>query len=364
MADATSRHLRTPRQEPARSAVPPRAAADRDWRQGLHAAWHRPYTIGRRAWDAVMGDDITTNASSFAYHTLFAIPPLIILSVTIAALINRVTAVDVTGNLRELIRDHAPGETRQLLNAMVADAIARVGSGGASLGIVVTTLVALRSGSNAAGALIRAFNRAYEVEETRPFIQRTRLKLLLTLLGTLSLNLAFALIVFGHRIGEKAAAVFGFGATFDRVWRVLRWPTAVAAIALLLAVLYYVGPNVELSFRWISPGSALATTLWVATGAAFGVYLRLAHPGTAYGAVGSVVVLLFFLYVTGFIFLLGAKLNAALGKRYDPLIIEDLATGATAKPGARASARRRFRRWLAGGAVRRPPQETTGAAPR
>jgi membrane protein len=308
-----------------------------------------------------MGDEITTHASSFAYHTIFAIPALIILSVTMAALINRVTTVDVTGTFRELIRDHAPGETKDLLNTMVDHAIARVGSGGASLGVVVTALIALRSGSNAAGVLIQGFNRAYEVEETRPFVQRTRLKLLLTLLGTFSVNVAFALIVFGHRIGEKVAAVFGFGATFDRTWAVLRWPTAVAAIALLLSVLYYVGPNVDLSFRWISPGSALATALWVATGAAFGVYLQFAQPGTAYGAVGSVVVLLFFLYVTGFVFLLGAKLNAALGKRFDPLVIEDLATGPTAKSRTRASARRRLRRWLGGGAVRRRVQETAGA---
>jgi membrane protein len=319
----------------------------------LQLVWQRGYRPSRRLWDTIMGDDITTSSSSFAYHAMFAIPALLILSVAIAAFINQATSIDVTGTLRELIHDHAPVETRELLNTLVDNAIARVGSGGASLGIAITTVVALWSGSSAVATLLNAFNRAYGVVETRPFVQRTRLKLVLTLLGTLTVNAAFVLIVFGHRIGEHLADELGLGARFDYLWGVLRVPAAVFLIALLLAVLYYLGPNVELSFRWISPGSVLATILWLLASAAFGTYLRVIQPGSAYGALGGVVVLLFFLYVTGFIFLLGAKLNAEIGKRFDPLTIEDLATGGSARARARASARRRLRRWLAGSAVRR-----------
>lgn len=317
--------------------------------------WDHTYRPGRRLWDTVMGDDIGTSASSFAYHTMFAIPPLVLLSIAIAALINRATSIDVTGAFRQLIHDHAPPETRQLLNELVDRAIERVSSGGASAGIAITTVLALWSGSSAVATLIKAFNNAYGVLESRPFVKRVRLKLLLTLLGTITVNAAFALIVFGHRIGEQLADSWGLGGRFDHFWGVLRVPAAVVLIALLLAVLYYLGPNVEISFRWISPGSLLATALWAGASTLFGRYLQLSDPGSAYGALGSMVVLLYFLYVTGFIFLLGAKLNAELGKRFDPLTIEDLATSGSARARIRASARRRFRRWLAGGAVRRRP---------
>lgn len=316
--------------------------------------WLRPYFRARRVYDEVMKDEITTSASSFAYHTIFAIPPLIILMVTIAALVSRVTSVDVTTALRMLIRDHAPGGTEQPLGALVDSAIVRVGGGAASLGVAVTTVLALWSGSNAVGSLIRAFNRAYGVAENRPFVQRTRLKLVLTLLGTISVNLAFALVVFGHRIGSGIADWLGLGARFERAWALLRWPTAVLSMVLLLAVLYYVGPNVELSFRWISPGSALATALWLGAVTLFSLYLRFSNPGSAYGAFASIVVLLFFLYVTGIIFLLGAKVNAEIAKRFDPIAMEDLAMGDKTHSRARASARRRFRRWLAGSATRHP----------
>jgi membrane protein len=299
-----------------------------------------------------MGDDLMTSASSFAYHMIFAIPPLMILTVTIAALVNRLTSLDVTTMLQRQIEDHAPPATRQLLRAVVDQALVRVSSGGASLGVAATALLALWSGASALGSLIRAFNRAYGVEETRSFVQRTRLKLILTLVFTLSINLAFAAIVFGHRIGAKVANVFDLSARFERLWNLLTWPTAVVAVALLLALLYYAGPNVDLSFRWISPGSITATTLWLAGAALFGWYLDVANPGSAYGALGSVVVLLFFLDVTGVIFLLGAKLNAEIGKRFDPLTIDDLATTTKTKPGVRTSARRRLRTWLSKGAPR------------
>ena len=101
------------------------------------------------------------------------------------------------------------------------------------------------------------------------------------------------------------------------VWNLLRWPVAIAALALVLAVLYGVGPNVKRPFRWMSPGAILATLLWLVAAAGFGIYLRFANPGSAYGVVGAVLVLLFFLYLTGIVFLLGAELDALLSTRQE-----------------------------------------------
>lgn len=330
-----------------------------------HSGFHRGkrgFNKARAAWDSVMRDETGTSASSFAYHMIFAIPPLLILTVTIAALITRVTSVDVTSTLQGMIQDHAPEATKKLLSSVVDQAMVRVSSGGASAGVVITTVLALWSGSAAVGALIRAFNLAYGVAETRAFVQRTRLKLILTLLVTISINLAFAAVVFGHRIGEQVADHFDFGGRFNRLWNLLLWPTAALAMALLLATLYYAGPNVDLSFRWISPGSALATACWLGAATLFGWYLRFSNPGSAYGALGSVVVLLFFLDLTGWIFLLGAKVNAEVGKRFDPLTISDLALTAPAEPGVRASAQLRLRRWLSKGAPRPPKVDRRPAA--
>ncbi len=296
-------------------------------------------TLGKNLFAEVKEDKITTLAAAFAYHTVFAIPALLILTVTIAALVNQATEIRVAEQVRDVIRDHAPANTKDLLNSIVDNAIAKVGGGGASLGTLLTALLALWSGSNAVGALIDSFNRAYDVEESRPFLKKKLLTLGLTLLLALFVNVAFVLLVFGQRIGHWIADQAGLGSAFDVLWNLARWPVAIAAIALMLAVLYYAGPNVEQSFRWASPGSILATVLWLLATAGFGLYLRFSNPGSAYGLVGSVLVLLFFLYMTGIVFLLGAELNALLAQQYDPETIRDLATKPEAEPEARAAAR-------------------------
>lgn len=281
--------------------------------------------VGKELFAEFKKDNVTSLAAAFAYHTVFSIPALLILMVSVAALVNLTTDTDVTGNLKDLIAERAPGDTRQLLNGIVDTAVAKTSGGGATVGVAFTSLLALWSGSNAVSALIDAFNRAYGVEESRKWVRKKALTLGLTLVLAIFINLAFALLIFGERIGSWIADRAGLGSVFDIAWNLSRWPVAIAAIALLLTLLYYAGPNVEQSFRWVSAGSILSTILWLVTTAGFGIYLRFSNPGSAYGAVGSVLVLLFFLYVTGIVFLLGAELNALLAKRYDPATITDLA---------------------------------------
>ncbi len=280
--------------------------------------------LGKRLFAEFQKDKVTTLAAAVAYHTVFALPAVIILVVMAAAVVNKATDVAVTDNLQRLINDHAPESTRQLLTEQVNSAIANVDGGGLSIGILVTAVIALWSGSNAVSSLLEAFNLTYGVAETRSFIRRKLTTLGLTLLLAFSINLAFALLVFGERIGSWLADRIGAGGAFDLLWNLGRWPVAVIAVAVFLALLYYLGPNVEQSFRWVSAGSLLATVLWLIATAGFGLYLRFSNPATAYGVVGSVLVLLFFLYITAIIFILGAELNALLEKTFDDETIDDL----------------------------------------
>jgi len=255
-------------------------------------------------------DKVTSLAAAFAYHTVFAIPALIILTMTIAALVDNLTSIQISARLRDLIDQRAPAELHDLLRSILDNAVAKTGGGQASIGLAVTAAIALWSGSNAISALIEAFNRAYGVDESRKTVRLKALILGLTLLLALFINLAFVLLVFGQKIGSWIADKVGLGSAFNVAWNLLRWPAAIAAIGLILAILYYAGPNVAQRYRWISPGTVLATILWLIATAGFSLFLSFSNPGSAYGALGSVLVLLFFLYVTGIIFILGAELNA------------------------------------------------------
>jgi len=268
--------------------------------------------LGKQSIKKIGADQVTTMAGAFAYSWTFSIPPLILLTVLIAALINKVTNVPVVENLQDAITKHAPADTQDMLLRMVDNAVAKVNGNTASLGVLLTAILALWAASNAIGTLITGFNRAYDVEDDRSFLKKKGIQLGLTLLLVLFVNVAVALLVFGQQIGDWLANWIGLGSQFNTLWSILRWPGAIFGIMLMLAVLYWAGPNVDLPFRWVSAGTVVATLLWLALIAGFGIYLSISNPGSAYGVLGAVIVLLVFLNLTGIIFFLGAEINAIL----------------------------------------------------
>lgn len=272
-------------------------------------------------------DDVTGLAAEVAYHLIFSLAPLLIFTISMAAVIDTFTGVDVAGQLQQLIEENAPGDAQAILSDLVENAIAQTSGGLASFGAISAALLALWSGSNALGALMKAFNRAYDVEEERPFVKKKLVSIGLTVMLGVFVNLAFVLFVFGGDIGSLVANWLGLGSVFDWIWNISRYPIGFAFIAFLLALLYYLGPNIEQSFVWISPGSIIATVLWVLVVFGFQIYLTFSNPGSAYGTAGGVVVLLFFLYVTAIAFLLGAEINAVIGRQNDPETIADLNSG-------------------------------------
>ena len=270
-------------------------------------------------------DDLPGIAAEVTYHSLFAIPAMFVVFAALAALLNLVTAIPIVLHLRTIILQSAPGEAKYLLVSMVDDAVTRVGTGGATLGIIAASAVALWSGSNGILALVKGFNRAYDVSDTRRWSQVRLMAMGLALLGVVMITTAFALFVFGDDLGVWVVDQFGYGARARVVWDVLRWPVSGLLVILFLAVLYYLGPNVAQSFRWISPGSVVAAVIWFLTLMGFKLYLALVDPGLAYGAFSGVIMLMSVLYLTGLAFASGVEINAVLERRYDPATVTDLA---------------------------------------
>lgn len=268
-------------------------------------------------------DDVTGLAAEVAYHLIFSLAPLLIFMISTAAVVDTFTGVDVAGQLQELVAENAPSDVETVLDPIIQNAIDEVSGGVASFGAISSALLALWAGSNALGTLMKAFNRAYDVEEERPFVKKKLVSIGLTVMLGVLVNLAFVLFVFGGDIGAWIADWLGLGTAFDWIWNISRFPIAVVFIMFLLSLLYYFGPNVEQSFIFVSPGSIIATILWIAVVFGFQIYLMFSNPGSAYGTFGSIIVLLFFLYVTGIVFLLGAEINAVIGRQKDPQVIAD-----------------------------------------
>ena len=128
-----------------------------------------------------------------------------------------------------------------------------------------------------------------------------------------SLLFTAGLMVIGPQAMEWLAGQVGMRELVVVLWTWLRWPVIVLMLMLVVALLYYVAPDVEQEFRFITPGSVLAVLVWILASVAFGVYVQnFADYNATYGSIGAIIVLLLYLYISAAVLLFGAELNAVI----------------------------------------------------
>jgi membrane protein len=262
-------------------------------------------------------------AKQSAYSLLYAVPSVLIVLVSLAAIVDKNTGAGVSEALRRFISEQAPAELQPLLESLVQRALVETTESQAMVAALVSLAIAVWGGAGGVGALIDAINRVYDVRNTRSFIKETALKLGLMLLGGALVVGSFILLAFGRLLGEWVAGAVGRGATLVNflssgpVWALL-------LLACSIFLLYWLAPDVHKSIRWILPGTALATIAVLITFSVMDLLLRVSNPGSAYGAVGSVLILLWALFLVSAIVIVGGIVNAVLGRRYDRKLREAL----------------------------------------
>ena len=127
--------------------------------------------------------------------------------------------------------------------------------------------------------------------------------------------LAMVLTLVGNRAGQFFARLFHLSYAFEFSWPYLRWGIIGACIVLSLELLYFFGPNIKQRFKHSLPGAVVATVLWILISEAVNVYVsHFANYNKTYGAIGAVIALMFWLYVSSIAILIGAELNSELLK--------------------------------------------------
>ena len=259
--------------------------------------------VGRKAWE----DDCPGLAAQLAYFALLTLFPFLMLMAAIAGLV-----VDDPGSLLEVLAERMgpflPGDAVGLLTEYVERTL-RVSPSGS---LLFAVLLLLGSGSAAAQAMVKAADRAYGVRETRPLWRLWGISVVM-ILGLALLVGALAVAAFGPEAGRYAQKLAGLPEASPIPWAAIRWAAAFFAVTLALAVLYYLAPNAEIPFTWITPGGFAATVLMLGSSAALSAYVSyIGRYDQVYGQLGAVVVLMLWLYVTGLAVLLGAEANAVL----------------------------------------------------
>ncbi len=262
--------------------------------------------LARRLISEVQNDDCFGRAAQLAYYFLFALFPFFLFLTT---LLGYIPIPNLMDRIMALLGEMLPGEALSLVQDNVQALVTGQRGGLLSFGI----LAALWTSSSAIAAVIDSLNRAYDVQEGRPFWKVRGLAIMLTSGLSGFIIVSIVLLTFGPQIGGWVADLFGLGRAFEIAWNVLRWPIIVVLLILALALLYYFAPDVEQEWKWITPGAVFAILGWLAASLGFSFYVNnFGSYNATYGSIGAVVVLLTWMYLSGLFILIGGEINAAI----------------------------------------------------
>jgi membrane protein len=273
-----------------------------------------PWTLGglgakelaRRVMHEIQKDECLGRAAQLAYYFLFALFPFFLFLTT---LLGYLPIPDLLDRLLETLGQMLPGEALQLVEDNIRQLVTGQRGGLLSFGI----LAALWTSSSALTVIIDSLNRAYDVEEGRPFWKVRLIAIGLTVGLSAFIVVALVLLTFGPQLGGWVADLVGLGRVFEVTWNVVRWPVIVGLLVVAIALLYYFAPDVEQEWTWITPGSACAVLGWLLASLGFAFYVnRFGSYNATYGSIGAVIVLLTWMYVTGLFILIGGEINAEI----------------------------------------------------
>src|ERR1044071_3207627 len=298
-------------------------------------AWLRGVKFAIKLWKEVGEDDLSDAASALAYKFFLALFPFFIFLVALSGFAGSLFGVDdPRTEIMSTLATAVPADAYSVINTQVSNVVESKNGALLSFGI----LGAVWAASSGMGSFMKALNRVYEVKETRPFYKKYAIAVGLTLLGGGLIVGSLVVLVAGQFFAIEVARWFGLEDSASTAIVIARWPLAIAALMAAVAFLYWAAPNVDLPFKWISPGAIFFALTWLVATFAFGMYVaNFGSYGDTYGALGGVVVLLVWLYLTSFILLIGAEFNAVLAQQTAPAEIEaragEAATAQTATGG-------------------------------
>ena len=291
----TSAEIHASKRSIGRQASSPATMPGRGW-------WQIVKRVARRFGE----DNLSLVSAGVAFYALLGLFPALAALISVFGLVADPHQVQAQfANLQGILPSDAYSLISQQLTGLAG------GSGGQlGTGLVVAILLSVWGATRGTRSLIVALNIAYGEEDTRGLIQQNLMAFGMTLFLILVVVTAIIAVV-------GAPVVLGFLGP-DRLLPMLidwlRWPLLAFVAMLALAVLYRYGPaRRKAQWRWLPVGSVLALGLWLIASSLFSLYVsRFADYNAAYGAIGGVIILLMWLYISALAILLGAEFNAEL----------------------------------------------------
>jgi len=292
--------------------------------------------IGKRFLSDVQRDDVAGLAAELAYRFLFAIFPFGIFVAALTAFVaGAIGFADPTSQILGAIGDNLP---KDIASGIRPQLEAVIGTARPSL-LTIGALAALWAATGGTNALIKAMNRAYEVDETRPLVPRYALAIGLTLFGSVGILVAFVTIVGASLLTSQVVAALHLDQTIVGLIGLLRWPAMFALLSLAVGFLYRFAPNFQAPWRWCFAGGAIFAIGWLIATGLFALYVaNFANYSNTYGALGGVIVLMLWFYLSALILVAAAALVAAALKELKPVTVAEGQRAAAERPASTESA--------------------------
>jgi membrane protein len=265
--------------------------------------------VTKRAFKESSADNVGILAGGVAYFGFISIFPALIAGISLYGLVADPATIAQQG---AGVVAALPQEAQPLIRDQLTS-IASTSGGALGFSLITSIVLALWTASGGTGNLMAAINIAYDEDETRGFVKRRGTALVLTFGAIIFVLLALALVA----VVPAVLGALNLGTFINVVVQIIRWVLLVALVIVALAVVYRVAPDRDSpQFKWTSVGALVAAGLWVLGSVVFSLYVNnFGSYNKTYGALAGVVILLLWLYLTSYIVLLGAEINAESEKQ-------------------------------------------------
>ena len=256
-------------------------------------------------------DDLAAMSAQISYYLILAFFPFLFFLINLLSftpLPNRLLLANFYAIL--------PQDTAMLVKTMLTETV-QAKSGTL---LVLSMLTSLWAASRGMSAIIRGLNHSYGVKESRHFIRLNLVALLSTIGLTVMVMLSFIMIVLGRIIGSTVFGYLGAKSLFYSIWSFLRYGITIGLLLITFYLIYRYLPNRKMNGNRILTGAIFTTFGWIGASLLFSFYVNnFGSYATVYGSLGGMFALIFWLYISTLIFLLGGAINAICSDRDDAI---------------------------------------------
>jgi membrane protein len=250
-------------------------------------------------------DDCMGMAAQIAYFMLLGLFPLLLFIISLLSFLPILEPDQVLQNLSETM----PPDSYELVAGTIHKILSEQEGGILGLGL----LAALWSGSMGVGALITTTNRAYNIHPKRNIAVQKVLAIALTILLSAFVLFSTFIILSGPDVTQLVFQKLGLPFSSSSFWLNMRLPLVLFINLFAFSAFYFVAPEAKQKFVWILPGACSSTVLWFGASSLFRIFVRnFGSYNMTYGSIAAFIILIVWLWISGFIFLLGAEINALM----------------------------------------------------